>query len=164
MVLAHHRSAPLAASAATRSPRQLGGATIEMAFVALPLAMVLLTAIDFGTRASYYNRLRSAAREGAMLAEYTPGMVTGCPVGIDDVEDRILGHEPELAELDGFEYRVVIQSSKVELPRQCLTAGSVPPGTKIAVEVTADHAPISMLTQWVLPPKVTGRAVVVVQG
>jgi hypothetical protein len=136
-----------------------------MAFVALPVAMVLFTAVDFGMRAEYHNRLRSAAREGAVMAEYTPGLVSGCPTGIEDIDDRILGHDPELLELTNYGFRVVAYPSGVELPRVCDTDGApVAPGTKIAIEVFADHPAASPLSKWVLPTRVTARAVVVVQG
>lgn len=136
-----------------------------MAFVGLPLAMVLLTAVDFGMRASYHNRLRSAAREGAILAEYQPGLVAGCPGGIEDIEDRVVGHEPELATRPGWGFRVVAYPSDVELPRMCDTDGAaVGPGSKVAVEVYAVHEASSPLTGLLMDDEVTARAVVMVQG
>lgn len=131
----------------------------------LPLAMLLFTAVDFGMRAQYNNRLRSAAREGAIMAEYQAGLVAGCPAGIEDIEDRIIGHDPGMLDLENFGYRVVAYPSDVELPKVCDTTGSpLPPGSKVAVEVYADHPPASPLSTWILPREVTGRAVVVIQG
>ncbi len=133
--------------------------------MALPLSMVVFSALDFGVRAGYHNRLRNAAREGAALAEFSPGRVSGCPAGIDDIEGRIRKQDPDLVELPNFGFRVTTHSGGVALPMTCdLDAPPVAPGTKVAVEVFVDHDPSSPLSDAFLDPTVTARAVVVVQG
>lgn len=158
-------TAGIGGAASQGERREHGGALVEMAFIGLPLAMLLLMAVDVGLRASYHNRLRSAAREGAIMAEYQPGLVSGCPAGIEDIEDRVVGHDPELSARPDWRFRVVSYPSMAELPRLCDTDGGVVgPGSKVAVEVEAEHSAISPFTRALFGETVTARAVVMVQG
>jgi hypothetical protein len=140
-----------------------GAALFEFA-LALPLvATLVLGIVDLGRVWSFKNRLTNAAREGAAVAQYTPGFVrSGCN-GIRNVTDAALGEDERLSTLP--DVAVTVRDPATGTTLSGCTLGALPSGSQVEVVVSAEFvilAPaIAVMSGGSLT--ITGYAHVVVQ-
>lgn len=130
-----------------------GVALVELALVIPMVAMMVLTAVDLGRTAQYQNRMLSAAREGAMLAQLTPAAVdSGCR-GDRNITDRTNEANAAITQNPGYSVTVAKKTAGSTVPYTGCTVPSdgltVAPGDHVVVTVTADitmSSPISTAT------------------
>lgn len=135
---AHPRTGPPEAGDATPpdAPEERGAALVEFAVIALLLAGIIFTTIDYGRFAQLQNRMSNAAREGAAYGQLQP-----CDT--DGIEDRAGGQDEELVEVDGYSVDITYQDdSPAEASGDCDHG----PGDRVIVEVRARitmHSPFA---------------------
>ena len=146
--------------------RDRGASVVELALVTPVLALVVLGTLDLTSCYRMQIRLENAAREGGAYAQVFPGHVT-C-VDDDDIVDRVLDEDLDVVTFADLEVRVLREDATGEPTLSVTGCGQteVSPGSRVRVDVTANHAIVTPFVQRAVGTHVvvTGSYEVVVHG
>jgi Flp pilus assembly protein TadG len=148
-----------------RGAGEAGAALVEFALLVPFLALLVFGTIDLGRVFSQQNRLRNAAREGGLYAQYFPTQVTNTGACTDPNNITYKALQEDSGAASNFSVSVTNADAGSGIAG-CRTV-TVSPGTH--VKVTAARANFPILTPFIgafIGNSVTlhGTAEVVVQG
>jgi Flp pilus assembly protein TadG len=128
-----------------RTRNERGVALVEFALVLPFLAVLVFGTVDLGRSYQFMNKLRSAAREGAQVAQFNPeNSDPGCKADPFNVKYKVLNEDPSIANLNPRITMVRTTAAGVSTTvynsqsPTCTTAASFAAGDKITVNVQAD--------------------------
>lgn len=148
-----------------RRQRSRGVAMVEFALVFPLLAVLLLGMVDLGRAYSLQNRLRNAAREGALYLQTHPlQQVEGATLCADpdNAEDHALSELSAAADSEDSGYTVAFSPSTA-----CgIASTSLEPGDMVTVTVSAQFELITPLIGQIVgsPIQIDESVEVVIQG
>ena len=144
--------------------RTRGASILELAFIAPLMILIVMAVIDLALAYRMQIRLENAAREGAAHAQLHPADVD-CD-GDGDIVGRIADEQDGVDALEGYEVVVVADPGGADTVVQGCDAVTVVRGTRLRVEVRAQHRIMTPLVAQVVGSSVpvTGSAEVEVQA